>query len=269
MLNNNMMMNNMNQNGMNNFGMNPIMNGITMDQTALNIKSIVEPYENKIRELEEIIKQKDFEITVLKQRLKNNNNISNFQVNPMNQINPFNQINPINSMNPIINMNNQMNIINPNMKDKGKEINVKVEKDGQIIDIKVFENDLPSELRKKLGRGSYNYKYKPLISHLSLKDNDITENTIIQFKKSMMNIVFKDDKGKADSLVLSYDCPLGIAICYYLLKYQHPLDLMSVINNENTISFLFNNTSLKIKDKTPIETVFDKTPWPCVDVINK
>ena len=161
------MMNNMNQNGMNNFGMNPIMNGITMDQTALNIKSIVEPYENKIRELEEIIKQKDFEITVLKQRLKNNNNISNFQVNPMNQINPFNQINPINPMNPIINMNNQMNIINPNMKDKGKEINVKVEKDGQIIDIKVFENDLPSELRKKLGRGSYNYKYKPLISHLS------------------------------------------------------------------------------------------------------
>ena len=50
-----MMMNNMNQNGMNNFGMNLIMNGITMDQTALNIKSIVEPYENKIRELEEII----------------------------------------------------------------------------------------------------------------------------------------------------------------------------------------------------------------------
>ena len=85
----------------------------------------------------------------------------------------------------------------------------------------------------------------------------------------MMNVVFKDDKGKADSLVLSYDCPLGIAICYYLMKYRHPLDLMSVINNENTISFLFNNTSLKIKDKTPIETVFDKTPWPCVDVINK
>ena len=59
MLNNNMMMNNMmnnmNQNGMNNFGMNPIMNGITMDQTALNIKSIVEPYENKIIELEEIL----------------------------------------------------------------------------------------------------------------------------------------------------------------------------------------------------------------------
>ena len=258
MMMNNMM--NMNQNGMNNFGMNPIMNGFQMDQTALNVKSIVEPYENKIRELEEIIKQKDFEITVLKQKLKNNNNMSNFQVNPFNQMNPMNQI---------INMNNQMNIISPNVKDKGKEINLKVEKDEQIIDIKVFENDLPYELRKKLGRGSYNYKYKPLISHLSLKDNGITENTIIQFKKSMMNVVFKDAKGLANSLVLSYDCPLGIAICYYLLKYQHPLDLMSIINNENKILFLFNETPLKIKDKTPIGTVFDKTPWPCVDVINK
>ena len=44
---------------------------------------------------------------------------------------------------------------------------------------------------------------------------------------------------------------------------------MSVINNENKISFLFNNNPLKIKDKTPIGTVFDNTPWPCVDVVNK
>ena len=47
MLNNNMMMNNMmnsiNPIGMNNIGMNQIINSIPMDQTALNIKSIVEP----------------------------------------------------------------------------------------------------------------------------------------------------------------------------------------------------------------------------------
>ena len=70
---------------MNNFGMNPmnmnplLMNNANnigmniqpnlMDNTALNIKSIIQPYENKIRELEEIIKQKDFEIIVLKQKL--------------------------------------------------------------------------------------------------------------------------------------------------------------------------------------------------------
>ena len=76
----------MNPDGMNNIGMNPMgmnfmgmnpmgMNPMGMNQigminqqnfmngeTAQNIKNIIEPYENKIRELEEIIKQKDFEI---------------------------------------------------------------------------------------------------------------------------------------------------------------------------------------------------------------
>ena len=55
----------MNNLGMNPMGMNPMqMNNMgmmgmnnqpnLMDQTALNVKSIIEPYENKIRELEEI-----------------------------------------------------------------------------------------------------------------------------------------------------------------------------------------------------------------------
>ena len=41
MMNN--MMNSINPMGMNNIGMNQIINSIPMDQTALNIKSIVEP----------------------------------------------------------------------------------------------------------------------------------------------------------------------------------------------------------------------------------
>ena len=57
------MMNNMNPKEMNNNGMgiNPMgMNqiGMNLDQSAQNIKEIIQPYENKIRELEEIIKQK-------------------------------------------------------------------------------------------------------------------------------------------------------------------------------------------------------------------
>ena len=60
-------MNPMQMNNMGMIGMNNQPN--LMDQTALNVKSIIEPYENKIRELEEIIKQKDFEIIVLKQKL--------------------------------------------------------------------------------------------------------------------------------------------------------------------------------------------------------
>ena len=90
------MMNNMNQFGfnpmvmnqmmMNNFGINNepnILNGMNMDSTAQNLKNIIQPYENKIKELEEIIRQKDFEIAVLKQKL--NNIAPNFDIINMNQ----------------------------------------------------------------------------------------------------------------------------------------------------------------------------------------
>ena len=105
---NNMMVN-FNQMGMNN--QQNQMNGMMMDETAQNIRNIIQPYENRIRELEEIIKQKDFEIIVLKQKL-NNSNISNIN----NNINPM-MINM--NMNP---MNIMMGNMNQQMEDKGKEI---------------------------------------------------------------------------------------------------------------------------------------------------
>ena len=68
MMNNNLGMNQMGMMNpigiMNPMGMNNqpnLMNGMIFDETAPNIKYIIQPYENKIKELEEIIKQKDFE----------------------------------------------------------------------------------------------------------------------------------------------------------------------------------------------------------------
>ena len=126
----------MNNLGMNPMGMNPmLMNNIgmigmnnqpnLMDQTALNVKSIIEPYENKIRELEEIIKQKDFEIIVLKQKLnnKNMNPMININMNPMMNIN----INPFPNTNEIIN---------------NDEISVVIKSNTKII--KCFRNDKAS-----------------------------------------------------------------------------------------------------------------------------
>ena len=277
---NNMMMNNMNPMGMNNLGMNPmgmniqpnLMNEIPMDETAQNIKSIIQPYENKIRELEEIIKQKDFEITVLKQKLKNVNKSDNFMnMNQMNMMNMNMNQNPMNLMN--INPNPQNLMVNNNnyqLIDKGKEINFKVEKEGEIIEIICFEGDLASILKKKnIGRGAFTYKYKPLQNHLSLKDNGISDNTIIHFKKSMMNVVFKDNKGLTLSVVLTYDCPLGIALIYYIMEFKDLSYIMSMINNEDKIVFLFEGKGLKINDKTDISKVFKNAPWPTVNVIIK
>ena len=40
-----------------------------MDQNAMNIKNIVASYQKKIKELEEIIRQKDSEISILKNKI--------------------------------------------------------------------------------------------------------------------------------------------------------------------------------------------------------
>ena len=65
----NPIMGNMNMNmNMNQFGnknnINQTMLNFSMDDTALKIKAIIEPYEKKIAELEKKIKEKDFEIIV-------------------------------------------------------------------------------------------------------------------------------------------------------------------------------------------------------------
>ena len=101
------MMGNMNMNPMGMMGVNnQLMTNFTMDETAMKIKAIIEPYEKKITELENIIKQKDFEILVLNEKL------NNFKNNQMNQIN--NQM----FFNNQINMNNNMNMMNANWMDQ-------------------------------------------------------------------------------------------------------------------------------------------------------
>ena len=111
-MNNQMMGMNNQMMGMNNqmVGMNNQMN----DDISSRIKIIIEPYEKKIKDLEDQLRQKDFEIVVLKEKLfkaeKNSLN-DNFQgMNPFNMnmgmippmINPI--MNPINEDPDIINL---------------------------------------------------------------------------------------------------------------------------------------------------------------------
>ena len=65
---------NMNQGGMSS----TFMTNFAMDNTAMKIKAIIDPYEKKIIDLEKIIRQKDFEILVLKEKL---NTYKNTQMN--------------------------------------------------------------------------------------------------------------------------------------------------------------------------------------------
>ena len=192
------MINNMNNFGMNPMGMNPLlmnnMNNIGMniqpnfmDNTALNIKSIIQPYENKIRELEEIIKQKDFEIIVLKQKLNNiqNNNMNMMNMNMMNQ--PEMAFNNYNSDNEIL-------------------INIK----SNIKNIRCLKNDKVSEIKKSL---ILTYNYKPLSDEETLEKNGILNGSILGITDRVYNITFQISSNGIKKLIfLGGNCPINYAI---------------------------------------------------------
>ena len=130
-MNNNMFGNmnlNMNMN-INPMGMNnQLIPNLPMDDSAIRIKAIIEPYEKKITELEKIIKEKDFEIVLLKEKLKsitNNQMMMNMQ-NNMNIMNPMMMNNNENFINNInFNMANNNNNMNENLLNNNNNISLK------------------------------------------------------------------------------------------------------------------------------------------------
>ena len=44
-----------------------------IDENSIRIKNIIQPYETRIKELEDLLRQKDFEIACLKDKLNINN----------------------------------------------------------------------------------------------------------------------------------------------------------------------------------------------------
>ena len=238
---NNMMINNMFNNniiGMNNIGMNPLgfnnqqnlMNGMQMGATAINIKNIIQPYENKIKELEEIIKQKDFEITVLKQKL------NNYKYNSMNMNFP---INMMSSNNNLMNMkNNSMNMMNCSMN-------------------MIFQN-INKKFNYDIGNNDFVSNYKWLCPELTFEENGIHKDEKIEIKP-ILKLYFEFSEIKK-LITLSSDCPLSTAISYYLIKLGNPFILEKIINKRIPISFLYNSSRLNIEEKTPINKIFNSNP---------
>ena len=233
----------MNQMGMNQIGMNQIdmnqigMNQIdmNMDQTAQHIKNIIQPYENKIRELEEIIKKKDFEIIVLKEKL------NNFKNN---------------------NMNMMINIIGKNMNKSdynNKEINVNViSGNNTIIPVNSYLCDKASILREKsnINNDSFLiYDYQVIDENLSIQDNGIYNNSTIRVIDYVYQVIFKPTSGKSYGIDLEGDCPVGALIILFCVKCLRKSEtIFKILNGE--ISFIFNASLLRVSDKTPIKKIF-------------
>ena len=266
----------MNINNMFNNGINPM--GMNYDATAMNVKNIIQPYENKIKELEEIIRQKDFEIAVLKQKLNNsNNNMMNpmmmnmnltmmnpVYMNNMNQIynNNINQMNFNNKMMNPVYMNNMNQIYNNNINQMNfnnkREVTIWVAlENNPAIKIQCFEDDKVSILRQKCNKiqGALSCDYELIDVNLTIKDviekyGDIFENKQTYF----MNVIFKTTRGSRELLVLDENCPIGIAIIHYFFK----CNLLRGISHtkQGKIRLFLHSTILRIEDNTPIKEIF-------------
>ncbi len=245
------MMNNIgNQMFVNNNGMNPMfMNNINemnnnqpnlMDADALRIRNIILPYENKIKELEEVIRQKDFEIALLKDKLNNkgNNNFHNI-INPM-----------------MMNMNNMMigNNNNNFQFEKGKEISIFFNNSKYNC----FENEETYKLFEKIDDNNGFYwhlkKYKigekNINPFIRINQNKIVDGSVIDInpcKSLSFNGNFQ-----AINITIDSDYPIKKAIKYFLLKLGKEGEYTSYY-------FLFNGKKLDIEDKSPIKKIFKQT----------
>ena len=58
------------------------------------------------------------------------------------------------------------------------------------------------------------------------------------------------------SFDLSNDCPLDIAIYYYLIKLKDPFILKEFVYNSEKLDFIFNASRLNKKEGTPLYKIF-------------
>jgi len=247
-------MNIMNPMGMNNFSMNQMimnnqqnfMNGMNMDANF----QIFLQLQNKIRELEEIIKQKDFEIISLKQKL-------NIIINAN-----------LNNMNPKM-MNIKNNPINNNNANKSrKEISITVKSENDKFIVKCIKEDKASILMEKCNlKGVLTFNYKPIDKDLTLEENGIYDGYTIYIKSWIYRICFVNNSGHKHIICVSDDCPLEITIIYYFINIKREDLILKSFDKIEELDFLYNAQKLKILDRTPIKKIFFDSINPTITVI--
>ena len=171
-----------------------------MDYNDLRIKNIIKPYEEKIKKLEEIIAQKDFQITCLKDKLNQNiqKNINQqfFNFNPSMNQNSFLNFNPITDQSNITNNKKSFNMpssLNIIFKlDKGEKVTIQCQNNEKIKTI-IKKFVCKAEIKEE--NYSFIYKAKKIdtnenktASELGIIDGQI----IAAIKKNRINLENKN-----------------------------------------------------------------------------
>ena len=304
-MNNNMGMNQMgmnqmgmNQMGMNqmnnNMGMNPmnfnnqiIMNnlcnmpmGNILDDNSLKIKNIVKPYEDKIKELEEKLRQKEFEIACLKNKLNENNIMIPIQMNQMDQMNMnlMNQVNQMNQMGFMMNMANDQELITLLFEEKGKssqkikctfdELNISVInkycRNNFIVkdDFKFIFNGKKINENLTVGESGLmnNSKINVINKNISDKNNS---NNYSDDKTPKKNIVFATTSGIKINIRCNFNETVGDAIKKYLKR----MNISENYFKDEKLTFLFEGRKLN-KDNTKIGIKFILKHAPQINVLD-
>jgi len=280
------MMNYMNQNEMNN----QLMTNFEMDETAFRIKRIIDPYLNQINELQNIIQQKNFIISVLTEKLESYNR---------NQINSMN--NNMNMSNNI-NMNFPQNLNNYNLKNinnNKEDNNINNNHWNIIFDYKKMEyNEMcnPEEKVKnvikiwcnKYGIRRKNHKFifngKNLndrlkicqsalknfsIIHVNEMSNNIQNNEDSEdeedgYIENKTTIIFKTTQGLVSHVSINSEESIRNLLVKYLIKMGKE-DLIFP-DNSFGLCYLFNATKLEINDNTKIKDFFKGIQNPSIIV---
>ena len=225
-----------------------------MDQNAMNIKNIVASYQKKIKELEEIIRRKDSEISILKEKII----ILNSSTMKRNSVPDIKLNMNFDNKNPMMNLGNSANDINLMF------IGENNEQTGIIFD--KYKNT--SNLIEKYLMTKYNeinlrnfrfiFNNQVLIPGCSLERNGLSNNsTIIVQKKRLLNLIFYYGE-KMVPLALDENTSVCMAIIYFLIEIDKEKYVLDLIDNTLGIILSINGVKINTRDKRTIREYFNQ-----------
>ena len=254
----------------NQFGPNNLMPMENLFNNNFRIQNIVSPYEEKIKELEEKLRQKDFEIACLKDNINQQNMTS--QMNMMNQINMMMQMQMMNEP------SEKQITLNFQKKDELNNQQIKCSYDELVISVinkYCRRNDIEKD------NYTFIYNTKKLNENLTVSECGLTDNSFINiFKKNSFNTnKFKGNeiiKDYSPRLNIVFSNPSGIRIiiqCKYnetirdaIKKYLIKMDLDEDVFINKKIMFLFNAQLINPRSDITIKEFFNGNHSPSIIV---
>ena len=100
------------------------------------------------------------------------------------------------------------------------------------------------------------------------KKNEYNENNTIDNSEDKIRLTLKPMYGDAISIFANKEVPIGIVLIYYFLKNEKLYELIDFINGSKQIFFIFNASPLNIKDRRSLKEIFGNTKDPIILVNN-